>query len=258
MKVTIETALAYQFDMPTDVLLQVEAARMSGQEIVSDALFTTPVEGFRRVTGEAALGKRVWLQASGRFEMTYQAEVEVTRPDVDLSQLSAANPRSLTSEATSFLLPSRYCQSDEFGAYVLAEYADLQGGQLIVALRDWIEDAFSYVPGSSGPTTTALETLVHRQGVCRDYAHVMISLARAAGIPARMASVYAPRAEPPDFHAVAEVWLEDAWYLVDATGMALPSEMVVIGVGRDVAEVSFLTSFGSAGLISQSVSVLPG
>ncbi|WP_371154906.1 transglutaminase family protein [Jannaschia sp. 2305UL9-9] len=255
MILNIEAKLSYQLEDLTDLLLQVEVARMSGQEVAQDALFTTNVNGFRRITGEAALGKRAWMQAGGQFDLTYQAEVSVTRPDPDLTRMDAAAPRSLTGEATSFLMPSRYCPSDEFQAFVAAEFGDLSGGRLLMAMRDWIEDAFTYVPGASGPGTTARDTFVQRQGVCRDYSHVLIAMARAAGIPARMASVYAPYVDPPDFHAVTEVWLEDAWHLVDATGMALPSQMAVIGVGRDAADVSFLTSFGRADFVYQQVSV---
>ncbi|UWQ18879.1 transglutaminase family protein [Jannaschia sp. M317] len=258
MKLTIEAGLSYQLETASDLLLQIEVARMSGQEFENDALFTTSVDGFRRVAGAEALGKRAWMRAEGLLEVTYKAEVEVNRPDPPLAAMQAAAPRSLTAEATNFLMPSRYCPSDEFDAFVAAEFEGLTGGKLIVAQRDWIEDSFSYVPGASGPNTTARETFVQRQGVCRDYAHVMISMARAAGIPARMASVYAPYVDPPDFHAVAEVWLEDAWHLVDATGMARASEMAVIGVGRDAAEVSFLTTFGLAEMMYQKVSVTAG
>ncbi len=92
-------------------------------------------------------------------------------------------------------------------------------------------------------------------GVCRDFAHVMITLARASGMPARMASVYAPLDPPQDFHAVAEVYLDGGWHLVDATGMARPDQMVRIGVGRDAADVAFLTVYGNAVMQSQSVRV---
>ena len=155
-------------------------------------------------------------------------------------------------------MPSRYCPSDEFNAFVMAEFGEISGGPLIIAMRDWIMESFTYVPGSSTAATTARESFVKRQGVCRDYAHVLIALSRAAGIPARIASVYAPDVDPPDFHAVAEIWLEGAWHLVDATGMARASEMVVIGVGRDAADVSFLTSFGQADMLTQTVNVRLG
>jgi transglutaminase-like putative cysteine protease len=251
----IDARLSYRLTAPADLLLQVELARMSGQTVLTDALWTTPVEAFRRVPAEAALGTRAWMHAEGQLDVTYTAEVEIERPDPDLPSLAGAVPRSLTGEATSFLMPSRYCPSDEFQAFVAAEFPDLVGGPLVAALRDWIETHFSYVPGSSGPDTSARDSFVQRRGVCRDYAHVLITLARAGGLPARMASVYAPDVDPPDFHAVAEIWLEDAWHLVDATGMARPSTMAVIGVGRDAGDVSFLTTMGIAELASQEVAV---
>ena len=81
------------------------------------------------------------------------------------------------------------------------------------------------------------------------------TLARAAAIPARFASVYAPYVTPQDFHAVAEVFLDGTWHLVDATGMAAPNQIVRIGVGMDAAEVPFLSSFGPAYMRVQTVDV---
>jgi transglutaminase-like putative cysteine protease len=113
------------------------------------------------------------------------------------------------------------------------------------------------VPGSSSGDTTALETFVKRQGVCRDYAHVVTTLVRASGIPARVAAVYALGVEPQDFHAVAEVFLGGEWHLVDATGMAREGNMAKIGIGRDAADVAFLTAYGPVRMTSQSVYVEP-
>ena len=255
MKLNIDARLSYSYDRPTSVLMQIELARMAGQTIVSDSLSTTPVEDFRRIPAEGALGTRAWLGAEGQLDVTYEAEVEVTRPDLELSGLRPTPVRELGPEATSYLMPSRYCPSDSFDGVLLDEYEGLSGGALIVAVRDWINRSFIYDGAASTTTTTARDSFFARRGVCRDYAHVLIAFARASGIPARIVSCYAPGVEPPDFHAVAEVWLEESWHLVDATGMAKPSEIAVIGVGRDAAEVSFLSSFGMAQFISQKVTV---
>jgi transglutaminase-like putative cysteine protease len=152
-------------------------------------------------------------------------------------------------------MPSRYCPSDEFQTFVAAEFGHLEGGARIAAMRDWIERAFSYVPGVSNAQTTALDSFVQRQGICRDYAHVLVTLARASTIPARFASVYAPDVTPQDFHAVAEVYLDGTWHLVDATGMAPADTIARIGVGADAADVAFLSAFGQAGFVAQTVSV---
>ena len=77
-------------------------------------------------------------------------------------------------------------------------------------------------PGSSDATTTAVDAFVSRHGVCRDFAHLMASFARAAGIPARLVSAYAWRLEPPDFHAVVEVWLDGGWHWSIATASPRP------------------------------------
>jgi transglutaminase-like putative cysteine protease len=119
-------------------------------------------------------------------------------------------------------MPSRYCQSDLFHSFIGGEFPGLEGGELVVAMRDWIHGHFRYVPGVSSSDTTAVDSFVRREGICRDFAHVLITMVRASGIPARFASVYALGIDPPDFHAVAEVFLGGEWHLVDATGIATP------------------------------------
>jgi transglutaminase-like putative cysteine protease len=70
-----------------------------------------------------------------------------------------------------------------------------------------------------------------------------------------MVSAYAPNVSPPDFHALVEVYLDGSWHLVDPTGMTNADEVAIIGVGRDAADISFLTSFGFLELVKQTVSV---
>jgi transglutaminase-like putative cysteine protease len=84
---------------------------------------------------------------------------------------------------------------------------------------------------------------------------MLITLARAGSVPARFVSVYGPGVTPPDFHAVAEVFLDGGWHLVDATGMATGADVAKIGVGRDAADTSFLTHFAGCTLNRQEVQV---
>jgi transglutaminase-like putative cysteine protease len=83
----------------------------------------------------------------------------------------------------------------------------------------------------------------------------MAAFARAAGIPARLVSAYAWQLDPPDFHAVVDVWLDDGWHLVDASGLAPVEGLVRVAVGRDATDISFMTIFGYAELVSQEVCV---
>jgi transglutaminase-like putative cysteine protease len=136
-----------------------------------------------------------------------------------------------------------------------AEFAGIEGAtQLLAAVSSWVGTRLAYVPGSSLPTDGATRTLLARQGVCRDYAHLCIALLRGLGIPARMVAVYAPGLHPMDFHAVAEAWIDDAWRAVDATTLAPRSSLVRIATGRDAADTAFLTVVsGRADLVDVTV-----
>lgn len=137
--------------------------------------------------------------------------------------------------------PSRYCESDRLGLSAVRLFGGLAGQRLIDAVAGWVHENTRYVVGASGPTDGAVDTFLAGQGVCRDYAHVVITMLRACGVPARMVSVYAPGLSPMDFHAVAEVALDGRWQLVDATRMAPRASMVRIATGRDAADTAFLT-----------------
>ena len=256
MRLSIEILLDYDLPEPCDVLLQIEAAAMVDQRLLSGNLLVTSPEPLRAICGEDSVGQRTWAAGMGRFVATYSASVEIARSLVALDSLAAAHPRDMPALALPYLFPSRYCESDRFEAFVHREFGKLQGGARILAMRDWIEANVDYVSGASDGNTTAADTFVRRAGVCRDFAHLMASFSRAAQIPARVVSVYAPSVSPPDFHAVVEVWMEGSWHFVDATGMAQAEEMVRICVGRDATDIAFMTVFGSATLIDQRVSVV--
>ena len=234
-----------------------EAAAIPEQIILKAWIDITQCEHFARVDAHDQIGERIWLRVEGPLIVDYRATIQIDRILTDCLHLPAVPTHQLPGETVQYLLPSRYCPSDMFQTFVDAEFGHLQGGDRVIALRDWVHDHFSYVPGSSDSATTALDTFVKRQGICRDYAHVLITLVRASGIPARIASVYALGVEPQDFHAVAEVFLGGEWHLVDATGMAKEAAMAKIGIGRDAADVAFLTAYGQATMNSQVVEVEP-
>ncbi len=258
MKLTIDVTLDYFLPSVTDVLLQIEAAIIPEQVVEHAFIDLPPAEHFARLAGHGDIGDRIWLRAEGSLAVGYQATVAINRLTAEIADLPGVPPHMLPAETVEYVLPSRYCPSDEFQALVSSEFGHLEGGARVAAMRDWIGGHLSYVPGSSNAATTALETYVSRAGVCRDYAHLLIAMTRASAIPARFVSVYGLGVEPQDFHAVAEVFLDNTWYLVDPTGMSTSDSMAKIGVGRDAADVSFLTSFGPAIFNAQRVNVTPG
>ena len=256
MRLRIEADLDYTLEHAADVLLQVEVAALPDQRIVAEALTIWSDTPIRAVPGEDGIGQRCWVHAVGRATASYRATVEVARAPVRLAGYAATPVRMHDGALVPYLLASRYCQADRFVGFVEREFAGLAGGALAAALTAWVHASLRYRPNASHGSTTALDTFATRSGVCRDYAHLLVALARAGGIPARCVSVYAPGVDPPDFHAVAELWLDGGWRLVDATGMASCSDLARVCVGRDATDIAFMTIFGEAQLVHQSVRVV--
>ncbi|MFI8593907.1 transglutaminase family protein [Microbacterium sp. NPDC078428] len=169
---------------------------------------------------------------TGSLVASYTATVEGRIPPEDV------DPTDLIR----YLRPSRYCESDTLGPTAAAEFGGLSGGALLDAVSSWVGTRLAYVSGSSLPTDGAARTLLARQGVCRDYAHLCVALLRARNVPARLVSVYAPGLDPMDFHAVAEAYVEGGWHVVDATTLAPRGTMLRIATGRDASDTAFLTT----------------
>ena len=174
----------------------------------------------------------------GKVTVTYEARVGLaTGAAEQVSEVDAFHYR----------LPSRYCPSDRLEGFAATEFGTVVGdadrARRIVA---WVHERLSYEPGTTTATDDALAPLLTGQGVCRDYAHLVVTLARAVGMPARYVSVYAPGLSPMDAHAVVEIAVDGAWQVFDATRLAPRASMVRIGTGRDAADVAILTGLGGA------------
>ena len=253
MQLEIAVDLQYRFHEPADVLLQIEAAAMPDQRIDAERLTIWSDHPIRAVTGEGGVGQRCWSHGHDLWQAEYRASVTIDRTAIDLATLGATAPRDLGGDMIPYLMPSRYCQADRFEGFVRSKFAGLSGGPLAAALVNWVAGALTYSANVSNGETTALDTFASRSGVCRDYAHLLVALARAGDIPARCVSAYAPGVDPPDFHAVAELWLDGAWHLADATRMAACGDLARVVVGRDATDIAFMTIFGRAELVYQSV-----
>lgn len=257
MRLKIEAELDYFFPSAAVVLLEMEAAKLPDQAIVTGLLTVGTATPLRAVEGHNGIGRRTWTAGDGRFTARYEAEVEVNRVQPPLASKAAVPLGQLPAEAIEYLWPSRYCDSLKLHDFAHETFGALDDGAKVAAVERWVRSNFSYEPGCSDADTTAVDTFEQKKGICRDFAHVTIALLRALDIPARMVSAYAWQLDPPDFHAVVEVYLEGGWYLIDPTGLAPVEGLVRIGVGRDAADISFMTIFdGSAELNNQSVKVV--
>lgn len=231
--VTAELNLELGADV--DLILQITAARSA--HLVQERLTVMQDDGAVAVTEIAdPAGARLHRLRghAGPLQVRYEARVAA----------GAAAPAASGLETITYLRPSRYCQSDEVFAQARRQFRGLWGRELVAAVEDFVATTTTYTLGFSQGTDSAVTTLSSGQGVCRDYAHLVIALLRAMDVPARYAACYAPGLRPMDFHAVAEAYLDGAWYVIDATRLSRRSALVRIATGRDAADCAFLSYHG--------------
>lgn len=255
MLLDISVDLDYTAPQPCDALLQIDVQQDHEQSCTTGTLTFQEGEVLRSLDGDADAGRRHWVHVPSRLLCRYDARVELARPTVDLNRLGETLRHDLPSSVLPYLLPSRNCQSDLFLDFTASEFEGLNGGPLVQAMRDWVFANFTYDIFATYGGSTATDSFASQRGVCRDYAHVLIAFLRAAGLPARYVSAYAPDVKPQDFHAVVDVFLDGAWHLIDPTGMADAAQIARICMGRDATDTSFLTSYGPLNLNTQTVDV---
>lgn len=240
MERSVAARLAFKTVAQTKVALAVAVARNSGYS------------GFRESLSVTAGGDDVPVTElpdyhGGRFHYMEFAEPTEVLVEYSATVTGVALPDEASlMELIRYVRPSRYAESDRLLPTAYAEFGGLAGEELLHAVRNWVYSELRYVSGSSRGTDGAVDTLLHRRGVCRDYAHLAIALLRSKNVPARLAAVYAPGLSPMDFHAVAEAHLNGAWQIIDPTGLAPRESMLRITAGRDSADTAFLSTVGGS------------
>ncbi len=254
----IKAQLFYRLQVAADILLLVEAMADDRQRIVREELRLASVLMPPAPAVEDGTRPRWVYAVNGPLSIDYVAEVEVASKSAEWANQPATARHDLPRDLAPYLLASRYCDPEAFGAVLADEFGlaseSVADGAMIARIVDWIGAHLRYEPVSD-ERTTAIDTYVSRRGVCRDYTHLLIAMARAAGVPARFVAAYAWDLTPPDFHAVAELWIGGRWHMIDATRLAPEQWLMRIAHATDAAGASFMTIFGSAEMVSQSISV---
>jgi len=235
---------------PADFIFNLQAARTAHQDVLSEALILNQAVAIAFHEDLRLHHRTARLRASpGMLTVHYRAEVMLRHHRARAEDLAEAPLLQLPPEVLTYLFPSRYCESDRLQAQAHQLFGHLPPGYARAeAICAWVQQHVRFTPGSSHGSTSALDTLAQRQGVCRDFAHLMIALCRALNLPARICSGLDygadPDLGPTDFHAYVEVYLGGRWYLFDPSGTAIPEGLLRIGTGRDAADVAFATIFG--------------
>jgi transglutaminase-like putative cysteine protease len=251
VRLELSTELGYEVMEPgCDFIFNVQAAYTSRQRVLHESLQLSQDAPSSGYIDTATQTRFLRVRANpGPFTVRYQALVELTHYEAQPSQLFEVPPGKLPGQVLPYLYPSRYCQSDRLFNLAGHKFGALpMGYSRVLAIRDWVHSHVTFRSNTSNSNTSALDTLIDRVGVCRDFAHLMTAICRAANLPARIASGMDygadPALGPPDFHAYVEVFLGDRWYLFDPSGTAIPMGFVRFATGRDAADIAFATIFG--------------
>lgn len=244
--------LYYELIYPgTDFVFNIHAAQTTHQLVVSEQLqISQPVMSTIQ-THPSTHARYLRLTAGpGPLQVNYRATLDIDHHIADPDSIGETPVSKLPLSALTYIYPSRYCQSDRLCTLAMNEFGQLpKGYRRVEAIQNWVRKQVAFRSNTSNSTTSALDTLTDCVGVCRDFAHLMIALCRALSIPARFTTGIDygadPALGPTDFHAYVEVFLDQRWYLFDPSGTAIPMGFVRMGTGRDAADVSYATIFGS-------------
>jgi len=157
----------------------------------------------------------------------------------------------LPDDALLFLLASRYCETDRLMDTAWARFASTPAGWARVqAILDYVHQRVTFGYQYASATKTAFDAHEERTGVCRDFAHLALTLCRCMNIPARYCTGYlgdigVPVSDAPmDFSGWFEVFLDGQWHTADARHNTPRIGRILIARGRDAADVAISTTFG--------------
>jgi transglutaminase-like putative cysteine protease len=262
MKLRVGYELVYDCSQPTPMMLMLNTHYSRVEDVVSpDILKTEPPVPIRQYRdGFGNLCSRI-VAPPGRITLATEAVLEVpgeheAAPVGDWQD----TVEDLPDDTLVFLLGSRYCETDLLSNVAWQLFGHLRGGiRRVQAICDWVHDHISFSYGNARPTRTAWEAYNERSGVCRDYAHLALTLCRALNIPARYCTGYIsdvnlpPTDAPMDFCAWFEAYIGGRWETFDPRNNAPRTGRVLMARGRDAADIAISTNFGSTTLVSFTV-----
>lgn len=260
-KVVVGCEFAYEAAIPTVAIFQVQPDESMTVTRLSQTWTSEPnmsLRSYADLYGNPCT--RVVLPV-GHSTFRYQAEVEVPDAYEDMNEdANEITPDALPDDTLLYTLPSRYCLPDVLGAEAWSLFGSFAPGyRRVQAICSHVHSHLEFRYGSSTAWSTAADVFGTRLGVCRDFTHLAISFCRALNIPARYVFGYLPNLDVPfdpapmDFAAWMEVWLDDRWWTFDPRNNVRRKGRVLIGRGRDAADVAMATTFGGPLLHTMTV-----
>lgn len=257
MKIHIGYELEFECPHPTPMILALKVHPSREPDlIVPDLMVTKPsIPITTYLDGYGNQCSRI-VAPKGILHISTDALINDSGlPDPINPEARQTRVEHLPDEALLFLLGSRYCETDPLADIAWQLFNDNATGWCRVqAICDYVNGHIEFGYQHARSTRTAFEVLQERKGVCRDYAHLAITLCRCINIPARYCTGYLGDIgiPPPygvmDFAAWFEAYIDGRWYIFDPRNNVPRIGRILIARGRDAADVAISTSFGPSTL----------
>ncbi len=257
MKIRAGFTLGYECLQPTPMLLTLNIHPSRRVDLLTDQVLTFDrptdvwgyIDGFgnacTRIVAPAGLTK-----ISTAFEIYDSGEPDPVAPNAVQHDI-----QNLPDDVLVFLLGSRYCDTDRLSEFAWSQFGNSPlGWGRVQAICDFVHNHIVFNYQNADSLRTAHGGYSDRTGVCRDFAHLAITLCRCMNIPARYCTGYLgdikvpPVPDPMDFSAWFEAYLSGRWYTFDARHNHPRVGRVLMAVGRDATDVALSTSFGASRL----------
>jgi transglutaminase-like putative cysteine protease len=254
MLIRVGFAVGFLFEKPTPIVAlgHIHSSRAAcirqPERLVSDP--SAPMSEYRDGYGNRCTRL---VAPAGRLVLRNDAIVEDSGlPEVNVWNARQHAVEELPDDVLLFLLASRYCEVDsELKEFAWGQFGSLPAGwPLVQAICDFVHAHIRFDYQQARANRTAFDAFRERTGVCRDYAHLAITLCRCLNVPARYCTGYlgdigVPANDSPmDFSAWFEVYLGGTWHAFDARNNQPRIGRILMARGRDAADVALTTTFG--------------
>ncbi|WP_207461115.1 transglutaminase family protein [Azospirillum sp. SYSU D00513] len=262
MHIRVGCEMIYDCPQPTPMVLMLNVHYTRASNLITPDFVVTdppvPVVGYRDSYGNWC--SRI-VAPAGRIRISTNALLYDTgEPDPVVPTARQTPVQNLPSDVLLFLMGSRYCETDRLSQTAWDLFGRTpEGWGRVQAICDFVHNHITFGYEHARPTKTAHDAFVEGKGVCRDYAHLAVAFCRCMNIPARYCTGYigdigVPVSESPmDFAGWFEAYLDGRWYSFDPRNLVPRIGRILMGQGRDAADVPLTNSFGPATLASFKV-----
>jgi len=265
MKIRAGYKISYECFQPTPMLLVLSLHPSRLPDLLSPQIMTVtptqPTWDYRDSFGNICtriLAQPGLTTFSADFTVHDQGKVDEVDPSAEEIPLDR-----LPDDTLIYLLASRYCETDLLLDFAWSQFGSTpRGWARVQAVCDFVHTHIVFGYQHARASRTAFEGYSEKRGVCRDFAHLAVTLCRCLNIPARYCTGYLgdigvpPAPEPMDFSAWFEVFLSGRWYTFDARHNNPRIGRLLIARGRDATDVAITTTFGRCRLATFEVTTV--